>query len=179
MSVDNTFTATSVVIQDTNRNGAEFTSPTTITPYTLTVPSTLEDNKFIRHTTGGILSFDEPVVEEGTALGPADAPFDACFNQNDTYGFINDLATYITVISGDLNLESSTTLNITIADGSPAFTLTTSDAQLNVPMQVSVYADATARDAAISLPIAGMVIYNSAVAKLQVYTTTWETITSV
>jgi hypothetical protein len=45
--------------------------------------------------------------------------------------------------------------------------------------QAAVYADTTARDAAISSPAAGMVAYLTATNKLQVYTgSAWETITS-
>ena len=45
--------------------------------------------------------------------------------------------------------------------------------------QAAVYADITARDAAITSPAAGMVAYLTASNKLQVYTgSSWETITS-
>jgi hypothetical protein len=45
--------------------------------------------------------------------------------------------------------------------------------------QAAVYADTTARDAAITSPAAGMVAYLTATNKLQVYTgSAWETITS-
>jgi hypothetical protein len=45
--------------------------------------------------------------------------------------------------------------------------------------QAAVYADTTARDAAITSPAAGMVAYLTASNKLQVYTgSAWETITS-
>jgi hypothetical protein len=174
MSVNNSFSANSVFLRNTSNDSVELAAPASATPYSLTLLESLQDNTVLQHTTGGALGLASEILTEGLANGSA-----ACSNTNDIYGFANDLATYIASISDDLNLESSTQLTIKISDGSPVFTLTADDATLTVPIQYPVYADATARDAAISVPVASMVIYNTALAKLQVYTTGWETVNSV
>jgi len=70
--------------------------------------------------------------------------------------------------------KSLTSPTITGAGAIAAASVTTSN-----HFQAAVYADTTARDAAITSPAAGMVAYLTATNKLQVYTgSAWETITS-
>jgi hypothetical protein len=52
-------------------------------------------------------------------------------------------------------------------------TVKATQVQFSVAPMVPTYADATARDAAISAPAAGMIVYISGTAKFQGYTTTW------
>lgn len=54
------------------------------------------------------------------------------------------------------------------------------EARFSGPVRMAVYADATARDAAITAPTAGMVVWRTDLTSLQVYSgSAWETVTSV
>src|SRR6056300_763597 len=78
------------------------------------------------------------------------------------------------VATQTLTNKSLTSPTITGTGAIAAASVTTSN-----HFQAAVYADTTARDAAITSPAAGMVAYLTATNKLQVYTgSAWETITS-
>jgi hypothetical protein len=78
------------------------------------------------------------------------------------------------VATQTLTNKSLTSPTITGTGAIDAASVTTSN-----HFQAAVYADTTARDAAITSPAAGMVAYLTATNKLQVYTgSAWETITS-
>jgi hypothetical protein len=89
-------------------------------------------------------------------------------------------------ITGDVtgNITGDVTGNVTgavdgIVGGTTPAAGSFTELSSSTHFQAAVYADTTARDAAITSPAAGMVAYLTATNKLQVYTgSAWETITS-
>ena len=85
-------------------------------------------------------------------------------------------------VTGDLtgDVTGNVTGNVDgIVGGTTPAAGTFTDLTASGAVQLAVYADTTARDAAITSPAAGMVAYLTATNKLQVYTgSAWETITS-
>jgi hypothetical protein len=139
------------------------------TPHTLTVPATRRDNSLIRHITGGDTEFTLSVMEQGGA-GESET-------QVDYLTFASNLTNYIRSTGTGLALTGTSTVTLNIS-GTSLLTVQVGSITIDVPLKPPTYADATARDAAISAPSAGMVVYNTALTALQVYTTAWETITS-
>ena len=82
------------------------------------------------------------------------------------------------------NITGNVTGNVTgnidgIVGGSTPAAVTGTTITSTTTFQLKAYADTTARDAAITSPVAGMLIYLTATNKAQVYTgSAWETITS-
>jgi hypothetical protein len=171
MSVFKTHQTASFSLVDSAGNEAKILPPTTITPYSLNVPAEIKDNSILKHTTGGATEFKLSVLEQGAA--------NTSKSTTDYLGFASDVYTHISSTGTGLALTGSSKTTFTISGGAALLTANVDGIDFEVPLKPPTYADATARDAAISSPSAGMLCYNTALTALQVYTTAWETITSV
>ena len=132
-------------------------------------------------------NFDEIYNElgDGTTLASASST-QTLTNKTLTAPTITGAGAIAGVFTGNItgNVTGNVSGNVTgnldgIVGGSTPAAVTGTTITSTTTFQLKAYADTTARDAAITSPVAGMLIYLTATNKAQVYTgSAWETITS-
>ena len=117
-------------------------------------------------TTGNITTINTGLVQNGNSNIAITS------NANITVTSKSNATMTITDIGANVTGYANISGNITAGNVSGAITLAT------LALKMPVYADATARDTAITSPTAGMIIYNTATANVQVYSgSAWGNIT--
>ena len=136
----------------------------------------------------GVNATNTLVLPGGDVIGNADATLvsdtgtQTLTNKTLTAPTITGAGAIAGVFTGNItgNVSGNVTGNLDgIVGGSTPAAVTGTTITSTTTFQLKAYADTTARDAAITSPVAGMLIYLTATNKAQVYTgSAWETITS-